>query len=199
MTPRPGRLKSKEITLALSEDLAALRQPLLRFAQLQLRDAGAAEDVVSETLLALLERPDAFAGRSSLRTYATGILKFKIVDHVRRSAREVPVETAADQSLDEAIDALFVENGHWRSPQNSWGEPEQTLQQAQFHEQLQRCIGKLPARTARAFMMRECLEQDVDDICSTLGITANHCGVMLYRARMALRSCLQQHWYGTMR
>lgn len=188
-----------ETTLAPDEDIAALRQPLLRFAQLQLRDAGAAEDVVSETLLALLERPGAFEGRSSLRTYATGILKFKIVDHLRRSARETPLETAEDQSLDEAIDALFADNGHWRAPQRGWDEPEQALQQAQFQARLQRCIEQLPARTARVFVMRECLEQEVDEICSALGITANHCGVLLYRARMALRGCLQQHWFGVAR
>lgn len=185
-----------ETALALDEDIAALRQPLLRFAQAQLRDAGAAEDVVSETLLALLEKPEAFEGRSSLRTYATGILKFKIVDHLRRSAREVPVDTTEDETLDEAIDALFADNGHWRAPQRAWAEPDTALQQQQFHAQLQRCIEKLPARTAQVFLMRECLEQEVEEICHELGITANHCGVMLYRARMALRGCLQQHWFG---
>jgi len=185
-----------ETVLALDEDIAALRQPLLRFAQAQLRDAGAAEDVVSETLLALLERPEAFEGRSSLRTYATGILKFKIVDHLRRSAREPLLETTEEQTLDDAIDALFSDNGHWRAPQRGWGEPDEALQQQQFHAQLQRCMEKLPARTAQVFLMRECLEQEVDEICQELGITANHCGVMLYRARMALRGCLQQHWFG---
>lgn len=181
---------------ALEDDIAGLRQPLLRFALLQLRDAGAAEDVVSETLLALFERPGAFGGRSSLRTYATGILKYKIVDHLRRTARERPVEKAEDQSLDDAIDALFDANGHWRASQRGWGEPEQALQQAQFHARLQRCLARLPARTANVFVMRECLDQEVDEICDSLGITPNHCAVILYRARMALRGCLQQHWFG---
>lgn len=184
---------------AIDHDIAGLRQPLLRFAQLQLRDAGAAEDVVSETLLALLERPGAFEGRSSLRTYATGILKYKIVDHLRHQAREAPVQTVDDQTLDEAIDALFDEHGHWRASQRGWGEPEQALQQAQFQSQLQRCLARLPARTARVFVMRECLEQEVDEICRSLGITPNHCAVILYRARMALRGCLQQHWFGVER
>ena len=53
-------------------ELAAIRQPLLRFAKLQLRNDAAADDVVSETMLAILEKPDNFEGRSSLRTYATG-------------------------------------------------------------------------------------------------------------------------------
>jgi RNA polymerase sigma-70 factor, ECF subfamily len=36
-------------------------------------------------------------------------------------------------------------------------------------------------------MMREWLEREVVDTCAELGITTNHCGVMLYRARMKLR------------
>jgi RNA polymerase sigma-70 factor, ECF subfamily len=176
--------------------LAQLRQPLMRFAQLHLRDAGAAEDVVSETLLALIEKPMAFEGRSSLRTYATGILKFKIVDHLRLRRRELPIETAAEQTLDEAIDALFAANGHWRERQPAWQQPEQALELAQFHERLQACVERLPARTATVFMMREALGREVEDICAELGISANHCGVMLYRARMALRGCLQRHWFG---
>lgn len=45
-------------------------------------------------------------------------------------------------------------------------------------------------------MMREWLEQEVDEICGELGITPNHCGVLLYRARMQLRVCLQHHGVG---
>ena len=73
----------------LERELAALHKPLLRFAKLQLRDEAAAEDAVSATILAILEKPDAFKGGSSLRTYATGILKHKLVDQMRRTSREV--------------------------------------------------------------------------------------------------------------
>lgn len=180
--------------MTLAFDLAALRTPLLRFAQLQLRNASVAEDVVSETLLAILEKPDSFQGRSSLRTYATGILKFKIIDVLRRQGRELCIETGDDESVDDAIDALFAADGHYREPPAAWQQPDSALQQAQFMAALQSCIERLPARQARVFMMREWLDHDIDDICSELGITANNCGVMLYRARMLLRECLGQGW-----
>ncbi|HLL19283.1 MAG TPA: sigma factor-like helix-turn-helix DNA-binding protein, partial [Rubrivivax sp.] len=48
---------------------------------------------------------------------------------------------------------------------------------------------------ARVFMAREWLEQDVEEICSELGITANNCGVMLHRARLQLRECLNRRWF----
>ena len=90
--------------MTLESELAALHQPLLRFAKMQLRNDSMAEDVVSEAMLAILEKPDGFEGRSTLRTYATGILKFKIIDVLRKRGREVHIETVDDQSMDDALD-----------------------------------------------------------------------------------------------
>jgi RNA polymerase sigma-70 factor (ECF subfamily) len=181
--------------MSLEAELAELHKPLLRFAQMQLRHDSLAEDVVSETLLAILEKPDSFEGRSSLRSYATGILKFKIIDVLRRRGREVHIEPLDEQSLDDALDALFIADGHWRELPPCWQQPERALEQTQFFETLQACVDRLPARLGRVFMMREWLEREVDDICAELGITANHCGVMLYRARLQLRECLQRQWF----
>lgn len=181
--------------MSLEAELAALRQPLLRFAKLQLRNEGMAEDAVSETLLVILEKPDAFEHRSSLRTYAMGILRFKIVDTIRRNGREIHVEPLDEQSVDEALEDLFVRDGHWRDPPAAWQQPDRSLEQRQFLEQLQACIDRLPARIARVFMLREWLEHETDEICGELGITANNCSVMLYRARMQLRECLDRHWF----
>ncbi|MFM9881047.1 MAG: sigma factor-like helix-turn-helix DNA-binding protein, partial [Burkholderiaceae bacterium] len=76
-----------------------------------------------------------------------------------------------------------------------WQQPEQALQQNQFFEVLQTCIDRLPPKIGRVFTMREWLERDTDDICSELGITANNCSQMLYRARMQLRACLETTWF----
>ena len=184
--------------MTIESELADLHEPLLRFAKLQLRNDTAAEDVVSETLLAILEKPDNFEGRSSLRTYATGILKFKIIDVIRRRGREVHIETMDEQSMDDALDALFSK-GHWQDPPQAWQQPDQALQQSQFFEKLQDCVSRLPPKMGRVFMMREWLESEVDDICTELGITSNHCGVMLYRARMQLRDCLDRNWFAGQR
>lgn len=181
--------------MSLESELAALHSPLLRFAKLQLRNDSLAEDVVSETFLAMLEKPDRFEGRSSLRTYATGILKFKIIDVLRQRGRELPIEPLDEQSIDDALDALFQKDGHWQDAPAAWQQPEKALEQTQFLETLQVCIDRLPPKLGRVFMMREWLEQEVEVICGELGITANHCGVMLYRARMQLRECLDRNWF----
>ena len=181
--------------MSLEQQLAQLRIPLLRYACLQLRSDAMAEDVVSDTLLAILEKPDAYSGASSLRTYATGILKHKVVDALRKRGREVPIEPIDAQSMDDAIDALFREDGHWVQPPTAWGAPDHALEQSQFFEVLQRCIDRMPARLGRIFMMREWLELEVEQICEQLDITSNNCGVMLYRARMQLRECLDRNWF----
>jgi RNA polymerase sigma-70 factor (ECF subfamily) len=181
--------------MTLETELAGLHAPLLRFAKLQLRNDSMAEDVVSETLLAILEKPGNFEGRSSLRTYATGILKFKIIDVIRRRGREVHIEPLDEQSMDDALDALFQADGHWQDTPQPWQQPEKALEQSQFFDQLQSCVNNLPPKVGRVFMMREWLERDTQDICDELGITANHCGVMLYRARMQLRACLDLNWF----
>ncbi|MDX1374502.1 MAG: sigma-70 family RNA polymerase sigma factor [Burkholderiales bacterium] len=167
------------------------RPYLLRFAALQLRDPNAAEDAVQETLLAALAGEAKFAGRSNLRTWLTGILKHKIVDSIRRAAREpsVEIEDAGE------FDALFRGNGHWLERPAAWSEPQGALEQKQFFAVLEQCLARLPEKTARVFMMREHLGLETEQICKELGITPTHCWVLLYRARMSLRLCLDERWF----
>jgi RNA polymerase sigma-70 factor (ECF subfamily) len=167
------------------------RPYLLRYASLQLRDRHAAEDAVQEALLAALAGEAGFGGRSNLRTWLTGILKHKIVDAIRRMSRE----TAALPDEDE-LDALFDERGHWIEMPRAWDHPDASLEQKQFFAVLEECLGRLPGKTAQVFMMREHLGYETGDICKEVGVTATHCWVLLYRARVALRECLQQNWFG---
>ncbi|WP_136413547.1 sigma-70 family RNA polymerase sigma factor [Herbaspirillum sp. ST 5-3] len=184
------------MTASLLQDLESLRPALVRFAALQLRNDSLAEDVVQDALIAVLEKPERFAGQSSLRTYVTGILKHKIVDVLRASKREVPIEAEADQSDAEVIDALFKPDGHTVDMPRQWGDPDATLEQKDFFRVLEICLERLPAKTARIFMMREWLELDTDEICKELRISTSNAWVMLYRARVQLRECLDLNWFG---
>lgn len=182
---------------ALDQALAELRPGLLRIARLQLRNDAWAEDVVSETLIAALEGRERFSGQSQIRTWVVGILKHKIIDHFRRGGREVSVEAMAEDSGDDVVEALFQAGGHRVSEPLEWGDPEASLSQVQFFDVLQACIDGLPASLGRVFMMREWLEIDTPEVCKELGITATNCAVMMFRARMRLRECLEMNWFGT--
>lgn len=183
---------------ALHRQIETLRPALLRFAVLQLRDETLAEDVVQDALIAVLEKPERFAGQSSLRTYITGILKHKIIDALRASQRLRQIETFDDQSEDDVIDGLFKADGHTHEIPRQWGDPEATLEQKDFFRVMEICLEKLPAKTARIFMMREWLELETDEICKELNISASNAWVMLYRARVRLRECLDLNWFGNM-
>ncbi|GAB2859913.1 RNA polymerase factor sigma-70 [Pseudoduganella ginsengisoli] len=180
----------------LHRQLEAMRPQLVRFALLQLRNESLAEDAVQDALIAVLEQPDRFQGQSSLRTYVTGILKFKIIDCLRAATRERPIEYGEDQSEDDVIDALFLADGHTVDMPRQWGNPDQTLEQKDFFRVLEICLEKLPAKAARIFMMREWLELETEEICKELAISSSNAWVLLYRARLRLRECLDLNWFG---
>ena len=172
------------------------RTYLLRVAQLQLRDVDAAEDAVQETLVAALAARQGFTGRSSVKTWLTGILKHKIVDAIRQKRRQPLVVASFEEETDlDDFDPLFKDNGAWQAPPADWGDPENALSRQEFMSVMQVCLERLPPNTARVFVMREVLELETEEICKELAISANNLWVILYRARMSLRECLERNWF----
>lgn len=181
-----------------ANEVAAARSYLLRFARLQLRNDAWAEDVVAETMLAALEKPQSFGGKSSLKTWLVGILKFKIIDCIRAHAREVASSVNTDEDA-ELEDLLFLPDGHHRNEPYDWGtpSPEQSLNSRQFLEVMDVCINEMPATMGRVFLMREWMEFSTDEICKELKVSSSNVWVLLHRARLRLRECLQLRWFGS--
>jgi RNA polymerase sigma-70 factor (ECF subfamily) len=183
-------------------EVHAQRHYLIRIAMLQLRDRGAAEDVVQETLLAALESQDGFAGKSSVRTWVMGILRHRIVDAIRKRSNEplLSSSTAAAEAADGVVDDLDVffnadDRDRWETRPSEWRNPERDFEQQDFIGVLERCLEKLPLKAARVFMLREVMDMETDEICQELKITPTNVWVILYRARMLLRQCLEQTWF----
>jgi RNA polymerase sigma-70 factor (ECF subfamily) len=173
---------------------------LFRYAVLRLRDGTAAEDIVQETLLSALQSYRNFQGRGSERTWLTGILKHKIIDHFRRVSRETPVSQMVEESFDH--EELFRTEGQWedhfdpeRAPVDWRADPAELLRESEFWEVFGRCLSPLPARIASAFTLREVDGHTSEEICEILSITASNLWVMLYRARTHLRRCLELNWF----
>ena len=57
------------------------------------------------------------------------------------------------------------------------------------------CLENLPGNQGRVFMMREFIELDSNEICATIGITVSNLNVMLHRARLRLRECMEDRWF----
>ena len=178
------------------QQIAALRDYLLKFARLQLRNESWAEDAVSETLLAALSRPQAFDNRSQLKTWLVGILKHKVVDILRLSGRELAFSGSSDDENDDPLESIaFQADGHFCEQPADWGNPEQDLSRRQFFERLEACSERLPPVQARLFLMREWLELSSEQICKELDLTPTNLYVQLHRARLRLRECLELNWY----
>jgi RNA polymerase sigma-70 factor (ECF subfamily) len=174
------------------------RTYLLRYALLQLRDQTLAEDAVQETLLAALESRSGFSGRSSAKTWLTGILKHKIIDLFRKQSKEA-TQISIEAELESGggdFDTLFKPDGHWSDEPRAWADPVKSLENKKFWEVFEICAKLMPVNTARAFMMREFMGSTTDEICKALQISSTNCWVMLYRARMSLKLCLEHNWFG---
>lgn len=173
------------------EELTTLRRDMLRFTQLQLRDAALSEDLVQDATMAAFEKVENFEGRASMRTWVFTILRHRIIDHLRR--QKIKPDT---ESLDSTVNALFDDAEHWREETTpaDWGNPVEALESQQFWAIFEACLTRLQESAARVFMLREMMGFETNEISTTIGITSNHCGVLLHRARLALRACLEHQW-----
>jgi len=200
----PTMPKHASVEVAASAGLSDPRQwvelhgnYLFRYALIRVRNETVAEDLVQDTLLAAFQGKERFSGQSNERSWLTGILKHKVLDHFRRQARERTDN--ADDSLPEELEGRFDDLGLWkREPESGptdWSaDAAGLMQRKEFMEALKLCIAKLPPRCADAFVMREMEATDSDHIQKTLGVSPANFWVLLHRARMQLRLCLETNW-----
>ena len=167
---------------------------LFRYAMLRLRDRSAAEDLVQETFLAGIRDRGSFSGNSSESTWLVGILKHKISDHFRRQAREAPLE---DSDLRDRPDTSFFDgSGGWATGPADWGgNPADLYREKKFLDQLTKCLSGLSPNHANAFTLREIEGADTGEICKVLNVSETNLWVILHRARMLLRKCLEANWF----
>ena len=174
---------------------------LYHFTLSRIKDPSIAEDLVQETFLAALKARKNFQGRSTARTWLIAILKHKIVDHIRKQVREHTsdkVESMLNTAANDPVDSSFNDEGDWRIRPSKWAiDPMKLYEQKEFMDILYQCLGELPQRQAEAFMMREIDGLSTEEICKVLNISATNSWVMLYRARMWLRRCLENSWRST--
>jgi RNA polymerase sigma-70 factor (ECF subfamily) len=172
---------------------------LFGFAAARVRDRAIAEDLVQETFLAALKAREGFAGRSNERAWLFGILRNKLVDYYRRQSREVSLGENEDLLPEEQV-AFRSKGFHkdiWdqRFAPKAWETPDKSLSNKEFQAVLKNCMSRLPERIALAFIMREVDAASTEEICRDFEISANNLSVMLHRARMSLRRCLEIHWF----
>ena len=169
-------------------------QVLYRYALTRVRKPEVAEDLVQETLVAALSAQDRFAGQSTERTWLIGILKHKIMDHLRSRSRGMSDENTVSHS--DWLEEFFDEKGRWRRmPDPETVRPEALAENEEFWQVFDACLDDLPPRSREAFARRVIEQEDTKAICKALDVTATNLWVILFRARTMMRRCLTLKWF----
>lgn len=173
---------------------------LFNYAIVRVNDQEKAEDLVQETFLAGLKAMANFQGRSTERTWLISILKRKIIDTYRKQYSSK--ETSMGEYEQDISDGDFYRTedpfrGHWlegRGPHSHSLMPEGAMESEELMVIIRTCISLLPPNLASAFVMKMIDEAESDEICKELGITTSNLWVMLHRARLKMRTCVESKW-----
>lgn len=167
---------------------------LFSYALLRVKDTHVAEDLVQETLLAAVTARNTFSNQSTVRTWLTGILKHKLIDHFRRQGREIVIADLIDQDDGDHLDHFFEANGRWIDKPESFPDPESVFQQKQFWKVFQDCLSGLRPRQAEVFLAKEIHGMSNEEICKHFSLNPTNVWVLMHRARLSLHKCLKIHW-----
>jgi len=167
---------------------------LYRFARARVKDSFTAEDLVQETLLAAYRSRKNFSGRSTLKTWLIGILRHKIVDYYRKQKPEQGEENPDDFVY--GMDNMFDAKEKWKVKPGDWGkDPENEYERKELMTMIHACLDDMPKKMSLAYTLRELQGVSTNELCELFQTQKNNCWVILYRARMLLRRCLEINWF----
>ncbi len=171
------------------------RDYLIRFALQRISDYGLAEDLVQDTFLSAWNARKSFRGDCTERTWLTGVLRNKIIDHYRRNARR-PMILAGDfeaQKQEEGPATPWLEN---RANDKDTFDPDVATERAEMMTLLDAAVAQLPEAMAQAYRMREIQGRSTEEITRALKISKGNLWVLIHRAKQALKEQLQGVWAG---
>lgn len=145
-----------------------------------------AEELVQETFVALLTSLDRFEMRSQLKTYVFGILYNK--------ARTLRGRQKREESLDPQEPAArnrFDTMGMWTSPPKG---PEDAALNDEIREWIRRCSEGLSVTQRAALFLKEVEGEETETVCNALQLSHTNLRVLLHRARIKMRECLEKNW-----
>ena len=167
---------------------------LFNYALGRLRNKTDAENAVQETFLAAFKNKDTFEGKSTERTWLISILKHKIIDHIRKAYKERPITDIKND--EQTIDQFFDQASHLDKIPGTWmPKTDELLNKNEFWDAFRECQKKLPQGAADAFMLREVEQLKGREVCEILNISESNLWVLLHRARLQLRACLEKNWF----
>lgn len=161
-----------------------------------------ARDLVQDTFLSALKARDSFKGEASEKTWLVSILKRKIIDLYRKNAVRKEQSFEESEAYKVAYEHYFRDDdgfrpGHWAGKNNPqpWNMEKTKTEQGEFRKILAACLGKLPQAWSSVFSMKHLDDESSDDICKELNITPSNYWVIIHRAKLQMRECLEKNWF----
>ncbi len=165
---------------------------LYAYTMARVNDMQLAEDIVQNTFLSAWKGRDTYKGQASEKNWLYAILKNKIVDHFRK-------QSTGSLTLDAGEEGQYFEDGHWTeaAAPKEWGQyTEQPVEKKEFYSVLEKCKQKLKDIQQAVFVMKYMEDAEAEDICKVLNITSSNYWVLIHRAKLQLRKCLEKNWIG---
>jgi RNA polymerase sigma-70 factor (ECF subfamily) len=172
-----GSVSDKVLIECIAEgDQAALRtlmtrhqSRIYRFVMRFIRDRGIAEDIVSDTFVAVWRQAPDFENRSSVATWLLAIARYKAL-----SARERLV--APTETLDE-VAATLVDPAHG---------PDVAIERRDSARVLRQCLAALPAEQAMLLDLVYFREKSVREAAAIAGVSENTAKSRMFLGRKKL-------------
>jgi len=166
---------------------------LYAYALSRVDDVQQAEDIVQNTFLSAWNARHTYKGQASEKNWLYAVLKNKIIDHFRK-------QRAQTISLDDnEANSFFDDADHWTDAAGpkDWDAVTNTnLETREFYTILEQCKRKLKDIQQTVFAMRYMEDVDSEEICKVLNITPSNYWVLIHRAKLNLRKCLEKNWMG---
>jgi RNA polymerase sigma-70 factor (ECF subfamily) len=161
----------------------------------------AAEDVVQEAFLAVIQGIGRFEGRSSLKTWMFRILVNRAQTRGEREGRVRPFSSLAGAACEPAVDPdRFAKDGrwagYWTSPPSVDHLPEAHVLADEMGDRLRAAIATLPETQRAVLEMRDVLGFASHEVCDLLDISETNQRVLLHRARSKARAVLEGYVRG---
>lgn len=166
---------------------------LFNYAFNRVNDREMAFDLVQDTLTAAFAGRKKFEKRAAESTWLISILRNKIIDHYRAKASKPTTSIDANFGSDD-----FNDKEHWQknSVPQFWAKSlDETQENEEFNSILELCIKRLNEMQKAVFSMKYLDEIESDDICKELNISASNYWVLIHRAKLQLRTCLEKNWF----
>jgi RNA polymerase sigma-70 factor (TIGR02943 family) len=176
---------------------------LYNYAAFRVNNTDEAQDLVQETFLSGIKAKDTFRGECSEKTWLVTILKRKIIDHYRKKSIQ-SIQTSIDSgAIAAGYEQFFHQDGDFEDNWTSNGKPQswsvsglQKMETKEFYDVLNKCLSVLPQKWASVFCMKNMEDMETENICKELNVSTSNYWIIMHRAKLQLRKCIETGWFG---